>query len=151
RMATLAEIAPLATCPAANRLADLIVEDTTDPGAQPDAAFCESTTASAALDRVTPRRVRRFASIALALAQRPATGPPGQPSWRAASFRPLPSRSHRTTTARYLSGRRLSSWSRIGCRSGQGSLSVTAGSGMEVTCLSRTFFLAAVLAAWSAA
>ena len=85
--------------------------------------------------------------FALALAKRPATVPSGQPSWRAASLRPLPSRSHRTTTARYLSGRRLNSWSRIGCRSGQGSLSVTAGSGMEVTCLSRSFLRAAVLAA----
>ena len=64
----------------------------------------------------------RFASIARAVASRLATVPSGKPKCRAASLRVLPSRSHRTMTARYLSGRRLSSWSSSGCRSSQSSV-----------------------------
>jgi hypothetical protein len=78
----------------------LIVEDTTGFGTPADATFRESTAANTPPDKVTPRSVSRFANIALARANRPATVPSGTPSWRATSFRVRHSRSHRTTTVR---------------------------------------------------
>src|SRR5215475_5771965 len=105
RAATLPETAPVAAaCPAEKRLAALIVEDTTGLGTPADATFCDNTAANAPPDTARPCRASRFASIALALANCPATVPSGQPSCRAASLRVLPSRSHRTMAARYLSG-----------------------------------------------
>jgi hypothetical protein len=152
RAVTFAEIAPeAAACPAAYRFAALIVEDSTAVGTPADGTCGGSTAANAPTpDTATPRRVRRFASIVLALANHPATVPSGTPSCRAACVRVLPSRSHRTMTARYLWGRRLSSSSSRGWRSRQRSCSATAGSGISVTCLSRPFLLAAVPLAFKA-
>ena len=84
RAATFAEITP-AACPAAGRLAALIVDATrtggTDAGADPaDSTATEPEVA-------TPRQVSRFASSALALARPLATVPSGQPSCRATSLR----------------------------------------------------------------
>src|SRR5262249_25431279 len=66
RAATLSEITSVVACPAAVRLATLIVFDTTDAGTPADAKFCERIAAHA--PPVTPRWMSRFASITLALA-----------------------------------------------------------------------------------
>ena len=76
--------------------------------------------------------------------------PSGTPSCRDASLRVLPSRSHRTMTTRYLSGRRLSSLSSRGWRSCHRSCSPTAGWGISITCLSRSFLRAASARAFNA-
>lgn len=152
RAATLTEIRPVVACPAAKKLAAWIVEDTTEAGTPADAAFRDSTAANAPPDKATPRWASRFASIALARDSRLATVPSGTPSCRAASPRVLPSRSDRTRTPRYLSGRRLNSWSSRGRRSSQESCSAaTAGSGISVTCLSLALLLATVRLACNAA
>src|SRR5262249_42464071 len=88
----------VAACPAAQRLAALIVEDTTEAGTDADARFCESTAAPP--DKATPRAASGLAGISLALANRLATVPSGQPNWLATSLRLRPSRSHKTMTAR---------------------------------------------------
>src|SRR4051795_6036977 len=90
RAAALTEITPVVAGPVAVRVATLIVFDTTDAGKPADATFCERPAVNAPPDSVTPRWTSRFASIALALASRPATVPSGTPSWQAASFRLLP-------------------------------------------------------------
>src|SRR5437763_7565098 len=54
RAATLTEIPPAAACPAANRLAALLKEDTTEDGTPADATFCASTAAHAPPDSTTP-------------------------------------------------------------------------------------------------
>jgi hypothetical protein len=56
RAATLTEISPeAAACPAANRLAALIVEDTTEVGTPADATFCDSNAANDPPDSRIPR------------------------------------------------------------------------------------------------
>jgi hypothetical protein len=151
RTATFTEITPAAACPAAKPFAVLIVEDTTEVGTNADAALCASSAANAPPDKATPRPVSRFVSITLAVASRLATIPSGIPSCRAASLRVLLSKSHRTMTARYLSGRRLNSSSRTGCRSRQRSFcSAKAGSGISIACLSLAHRLAKVARALSA-
>src|SRR5262249_61994739 len=70
----------VAACPAAQRLAALIVEDTTAAGTPADPLLGDRTTASAPPDRATPRWVSRFASIDLARTNRLATVPSGQPT-----------------------------------------------------------------------
>ena len=98
--ATLAEITPVAAArPAESRVAALIVDATRAGGAAPDADPDASTAATDPPEN-TPRRASRFASIARARARRLATLPSGMASWRAASLRVRPSRSHSTTAAR---------------------------------------------------
>src|SRR5207302_3036916 len=106
RPTTLAEPA-LTACPAAKRLAALIVEDTIKIDMDAEATFSDSIAAKAPADTTSPFRVNRFANIDLATASRLATVPSGKFSCRATSLRVLPSRSHKTITARYLAGRRV--------------------------------------------
>src|SRR5262245_50722996 len=102
RAATLTETAPVAaTCPAANTLAAWTVETTTEFGTAADATWWDSAAVKALADPSlegghscpprfwrtgmsalpqtdsTPRRASRFANIARALANRPATVPSG--------------------------------------------------------------------------
>jgi hypothetical protein len=98
RAETLAETTP-DVCPAASKLAALHVDVTNANGADADADPADSIVAAEPVS-TTPRCLSRFASMALALASRLATLPSGMPSCRAASFRVMPSRSHKTTTPR---------------------------------------------------
>ena len=100
---------PAAACPAANLVAALAVDLINGSGTPADAEPCDNSTASEPPESVTPRRVSRPASIALALDNRPETVPIGQPSCSAACLWVFPSRSHNTTGRRYFSGRRLNS------------------------------------------
>ena len=120
RAATLAEIAPGRRLPRRKQACGL------DRGRHHRGRHARRRRASAtapppATRPTAPARAGRAASPAspAPVASRPATVPSGRPSCRAASLRVLPSRSHRTMTARYLSGRRLNSWSSRGCRSCQ--------------------------------
>ena len=65
-----------------------------------DATCFASTAPKIPPAKVTPCRVSRFASIALALASLLPTVPSGRPSCRATSLRVLPSRSDKTITSR---------------------------------------------------
>src|SRR5262249_3959688 len=106
RAATFTGTTPAAAArPAASRLAALTVEHATEGGTKAEAASCDSTAARVPPDNDRPCRSNRLASMALALARRLPTVPSGRPSWRAASLRDLPAKSHRTIGRRYLSGR----------------------------------------------
>src|SRR5262245_40747186 len=104
KAATVGVIAAAPAFPAVTRLAALTVLDTTAGGTHAE-AFCDTTMAKAPPETAKPCRTSRFARIVLAVANRLATVPSGQPRCWAASFRVFPSRSQRTTTALYFSGR----------------------------------------------
>ena len=124
-------------CPRAKGSAAWIVRWISGAGTAAVAASSPSATASMPAGSAIPRLVSLLARIARARDSRPETVPTGQPSRSAASLCPRPSRSHRTTGARYLSGRRLSSRSISPHKSSAWADGTVAGSGMAVTCLSR--------------
>ena len=122
--------------PAATSAAARTVDDANAPGAA-CAASADRHAASAPPETASPRRVSRAASVRRAAVNRLDSVPSGTPSLRAASLRDWPSKSHSTTAARYFSGRRYSSRSRMGRQSG-GSSGPTAGCGASSTCRSRS-------------
>ena len=89
-----------ASGPTASRLAAFSVDATSAGGADADADPADNAAGTDQPEDTTPRRVSRFARSALALASRLATLPSGMPSFRAASLRVIPFRSHRTTAPR---------------------------------------------------
>ena len=132
---TLAERRTLAAAPsAADKHAAVTVATTRSAGTQAEAAPSNATVTRAP---GKPRRASRFASMLLPRARRLATVPSAQPSWRATSLRVFPSRSHRTTAARYFSANCPSSWSSTGHSSAHGFSSGSTVLGSTVASLAR--------------
>src|SRR5262249_7067374 len=129
-------VATAAKSPAATHTAAFAVATTSGAATCADAAPWDSAAARAPPERATPRRDSRSASSLRPAARRRERVPSGSFSWRAASRRDCPCRSHSTPGPRNFSGRRPSSSSSRGSQSWASS-GWTSGCGSASTCFSR--------------